>query len=149
MGFQSIGAGPTNHSIGDWYRFCRTPPPLVPVNSGHAVQYDLDCLDAERYRLTVSAAGFARDEIDVGVSGGTLCITGKRNRPSRRGSPLYHGLSDSFDYRFLLLEPLEIVDIRLSDGLLAVELQVDPLEAQAAGNPSTFIGRAGCDAVAA
>lgn len=123
------------------YSYSRTPPPLVPCNQKASAAYDLDALEEDRYRLTLPAAGFGQRDITARIQGGVLRVEGNRSPSGYTGKRLHRGLRHKFEYAFLLLDPLEIVDVALRDGLLTIELEHDPTEPSAISRPSKLIDK--------
>lgn len=126
-----------------------TPPPLVPCNPTDAISYDLDRLNEDRFRLTLAIAGFDLADIHVRIENGALRVSGNRQLTAPDGKRIHKGLSHSLDCRFLLLEPLSIADMELTNGLLVINLEGDGLEPCLSGRPALFADRARLLAMAA
>lgn len=139
----------TVHRFNTIHRYSRTPPPLVPCNPAEEVPFDLDQLDDDRYRLTLQAAGYRPDDIDATISGGVLRISGKRSPSVPNGTRLHQGLAGVLECRFVMLEPMSITGVTLADGLLAIELEIDPLDPCMATRPMRSFDQAMTEAVAA
>jgi HSP20 family molecular chaperone IbpA len=77
---------------------------------------------AETLRITLAVAGFAEDELEVGIEENELVIRGKqREEPGREF--LYRGIAArQFQKTFVLAEGIEVTGASLSDGLLSVDL---------------------------
>ena len=77
---------------------------------------------AETLRITLAVAGFARDELEVGIEENELVIRGRqKEEPSREF--LYRGIAArQFQKTFVLAEGIEVLGADLTDGLLSVDL---------------------------
>ena len=77
---------------------------------------------AETLRITLAVAGFAEDELEVGIEENELVIRGKqREEPGREF--LYRGIAArQFQKTFVLAEGIEVMGASLRDGLLSVDL---------------------------
>ena len=78
-----------------------------------------------KYEVEMAVAGFTQDHIEIEVNDGVLTIKG--NRPKRRENDLYvhKGISArKFEKSFRLSEYTEVTGADLSDGILAVTLEV-------------------------
>jgi HSP20 family molecular chaperone IbpA len=77
---------------------------------------------AETLRITLAVAGFARDELEVGIEENELVIRGKqKEEPARQY--LYRGIAArQFQRTFVLAEGIEVLGAELQDGLLSIDL---------------------------
>jgi HSP20 family molecular chaperone IbpA len=77
---------------------------------------------AETLRITLAVAGFARDELEVGVEENELVIRGRQKEEPARDF-LYRGIAArQFQKTFVLAEGIEVKGADLRDGLLSVDL---------------------------
>jgi molecular chaperone IbpA len=89
-------------------------PPYNIVRSGE-----------NEYRITLAVAGFMEDELDIVVQNNTLTVTGRvqSNSGDDEAEYLHRGIaSRAFERRFQLADHIEVVDARMDNGLLHVEL---------------------------
>ncbi|ODR99817.1 hypothetical protein AUC68_01345 [Methyloceanibacter methanicus] len=90
--------------------------------------YNVEILPAdahcpERLRITLAVAGFARDELDVSITGGALQIRGEKPDEEPKDY-LHRGLaSRRFKRTFALVNGVEVRKAELHNGLLAIELE--------------------------
>ena len=77
---------------------------------------------AETLRITLAVAGFARDELEVGIEENELVIRGRqKEEPARQY--LYRGIAArQFQKAFVLAEGIEVLGAELQDGLLSIDL---------------------------
>lgn len=87
-------------------------PPLVPCNAGPGPgpAWRVERLGEDRFRLTIAAAGLARNDVEVFIAGGLLHV---------------EAAAGALDCMFLLLVPLAIARVELRDGELVIELERD------------------------
>lgn len=85
--------------------------------------YDIEVLAENRYEITLAVPGYQRNELDIEVEKHVLSIRGKRAETDESRNFLYKGIATrQFERRFNLAEHIEVVDARLNQGLLTVEL---------------------------
>lgn len=88
--------------------------------------YNIEKHGDNDYRITVAAAGFAEQELDVNVENRVLTIAGGRSDGDEADSGitwLHRGIAKrAFRLSFRLDENIEIQGARLENGLLTVDL---------------------------
>lgn len=95
--------------------------------------YDIESLDDDRYAITLAVAGFTQDEIDIEVERGVLSIRGRKADDNDSRHFLYQGIATrAFERKFNLADHVEIINARLADGLLTIELKHEIPEAMKA-----------------
>ncbi|MGI9378041.1 MAG: Hsp20 family protein [Methyloligellaceae bacterium] len=78
--------------------------------------------NAETLRITLAVAGFSREQLDIAVENKQLTITGKQSDDNSR-EYLHRGIAArQFKRSFVLADGIEIIDAKLENGLLAIEL---------------------------
>jgi molecular chaperone IbpA len=84
--------------------------------------YNIGHIGEDAYRITLAVPGFAMDDLEVTQQPNLLVITGKK---AQDGSDLLHrGIpSGNFTHKFELADYVDVVDARLADGLLTIELK--------------------------
>lgn len=79
--------------------------------------------EAERLRITLAVAGFARDELDVTVEENQLVIRGRQKEEDGK-SYLHRGIAArQFQRAFVLADGMEVTAARLEHGLLELHLE--------------------------
>ncbi|MFT3989089.1 Hsp20 family protein [Aestuariivirga sp.] len=79
--------------------------------------------EAERLRITLAVAGFARDEIDITIEENQLVIRGRQNDGDGRDY-LHRGIAArQFARSFVLADGMEVRGARLTNGLLEIGLE--------------------------
>lgn len=79
-----------------------------------------------RYTLTMAIAGFKKDQIAVTVDDGYLTVEGRSvdDETPEGYEELYRGISNrDFDRTWKLGEYVEVVDVKLEDGMLKINLE--------------------------
>jgi molecular chaperone IbpA len=85
----------------------------------------LDLLD----QLTMAVAGFKAEELAIVAEGVALTVTGEK-MPNGGDNFLYRGFSErSFKRSFQLAEHMKVLDARLENGLLWINLKREVPEA--------------------
>ena len=78
--------------------------------------------NVETLRITLAVAGFSRDQLDIAVENKQLTISGKQSDDKSR-EYLHRGIAArQFKRSFVLADGIEVIDARLENGLLAIEL---------------------------
>jgi len=92
------------HSISDWPR------------------YDIVKTGDDSYRISVSVAGFAQNDLDITFQSNLLTVTGKKQEASADGY-LHRGIAGRpFEHRFELADHVRVSGADLSNGLLSIDL---------------------------
>jgi len=79
--------------------------------------------EAERLRITLAVAGFARDELDVTVEENQLVIRGRQKEEDGKAY-LHRGIAArQFQRAFVLADGMEVTGARLENGLLELHLE--------------------------
>lgn len=84
--------------------------------------YNVELVEENRYRITMAVAGFAQQDLEITSEHNTLTISGRQHSDEER-KYLYQGIAErNFERKFQLDEHVKVVDARLENGLLHVEL---------------------------
>jgi molecular chaperone IbpA len=84
--------------------------------------YNVELVEENRYRITMAVAGFSQDDLEITSEENTLTISGRQKSEEERKF-LYQGIAErNFERKFQLDEHVKVVDARLENGLLHVEL---------------------------
>jgi molecular chaperone IbpA len=90
--------------------------------------YNIARAGEDGYRISLAVPGFAMDELEITQQPNMLVVSGKK--PAENEDYLHRGIpSGSFTQSFELADYVDVVDARLSDGLLSIELKRDVPEA--------------------
>ena len=87
--------------------------------------YNIEMVGQDKYRISMAVAGFSRDELDIMVKESILTVSGSRKEDTddKERRFLYRGIATrNFERQFQLADYVNVVDARLEDGLLHVEL---------------------------
>lgn len=88
--------------------------------------YNIEKVSDDAYRITMAAAGFSPDELDITLQDGMLIISGKAGAEAedKGRNYLHHGIARrAFERRFRLADTIRVVDASFENGLLNVDLK--------------------------
>ena len=94
--------------------------------------YNIEVSGENDYRITMAVAGFAEKDLSIEVKENILTVSGGRAEESERPETryLYRGIANrSFERKFQLADYVRVVDARLENGLLHVDLRREIPEA--------------------
>lgn len=84
--------------------------------------YDIELLDENRYAITLAAAGFSQEELDIQVEKGVLTVRGSKSAKDEC-TYLYQGIANrTFERKFNLADYIEVTGADFSNGLLTINL---------------------------
>lgn len=91
--------------------------------------YNIEKTGETTYRITLAAAGFSPEELNIVTQEGGVVVTG-RKAEDKTVQYLHHGLTvKSFDRRFNLADFIKVTGAKLENGLLSIELAREVPEA--------------------
>jgi len=93
--------------------------------------YNIEKIGDDDYRITMAAAGFGEDDLDVTVKENGLTIKGKKTDAEQdKVKYLYRGIATrSFERRFELADHIKVTGARLENGILSLDLMREVPEA--------------------
>jgi len=87
--------------------------------------YNIEVVGQDQYRISMAVAGFARSDLDIQVKESILTVSGSRKEEEvdKNRRYLYRGIATrNFERQFQLADYVKVVDARLEDGLLHIDL---------------------------
>jgi molecular chaperone IbpA len=91
--------------------------------------YNVELVEENRYRISMAVAGFSQDDLEITSEQNTLTVAGKQADSAER-KYLYQGIAErNFERKFQLDEHVHVIDARLENGLLHIELERELPEA--------------------
>jgi len=87
--------------------------------------YDIEVTGNDTYRISMAVGGFSEPELDVQVKESVLTVSGahKEDAKEKERRFLYRGIATrNFERRFHLADYVKVVDARIRDGLLHIDL---------------------------
>src|ERR1700677_5394887 len=81
--------------------------------------YNIEKKGEDQYRITMTVAGFATNEIELVQHGGTLLVTGQKGEQPEL---LHQGIPLSFKQSFNLADHVKVVSANVEHGLLTIDL---------------------------
>ncbi|MCF1182682.1 Hsp20 family protein [Marichromatium gracile] len=93
--------------------------------------YNIERRGENDYRITMAVAGFSEQDLGLEVKENILTVSGSRPEQAEEpGEYLYRGIANrSFERKFQLAEYVRVLDARLENGLLHIELRREIPEA--------------------
>jgi molecular chaperone IbpA len=118
----TLDLSPLYRSAIGFDRMARMLDAAVADNKPGYPPYNVELVEENRYRITMAVAGFSQDDLEITSEENTLTIRGNQNSDGDRQF-LYQGIAErNFERKFQLDEHVKVVDARLENGLLHVEL---------------------------
>ncbi|MFD2111764.1 Hsp20 family protein [Thiorhodococcus fuscus] len=118
--------------------------------------YNIEASGENDYRITMAVAGFSQKDLSLEVRENILTVSGGRPEEedgSRRF--LYRGIANrSFERKFQLADYVKVVDARLENGLLHIDLRreipeaMKPRKIEIRGDSQRFIDGSANEAAA-
>lgn len=95
---------------------------MNPTSSGYP-PYNLE-QDGDTYRLELAVAGFTRDELEINLTpDGVLGVKGSKQGDRPEKTWIHRGIAArNFERYFSLADHIKVVDAKLENGLLSIEL---------------------------
>ena len=87
--------------------------------------YDIEVIGDDTYRISMAVGGFSEQELNVRVKESVLTVSGahKEDAKEKERRFLYRGIATrNFERRFHLADYVKVVDARIEDGLLHIDL---------------------------
>lgn len=85
--------------------------------------YNIELLEADKYRISMAVAGFEEKEIDVEIEDGVLTIAASKLDNDVERNYLHQGIAErNFKRQFRLEDHVQAVSASMNNGLLHVDL---------------------------
>jgi molecular chaperone IbpA len=87
--------------------------------------YNIEKVGDDAYRVSLAAAGFSQEELDITVQENTLIVTGKASGASAAndGGFIHRGIAKrAFERRFQLADTIKVTGASFINGLLNIDL---------------------------
>lgn len=92
--------------------------------------FNVEQVDDNAFRIEIAVAGFGEDDLSIDFKQNTLTVTGKKQPVEDNRHFLHRGIAErSFERRFGLADYVRVVNARLENGLLTIELERELPEA--------------------
>lgn len=86
--------------------------------------YNIEQVDADRFRITLAVAGFREADLSITVEAGQLVIRGKQEDDDDKRVYLHRGIAArQFQRSFVLADGVEVANANLESGLLHLDLR--------------------------
>lgn len=92
--------------------------------------YNVEVSGDNDYRITMAVAGFSSSDLSLEVKENILTVSGSRGEDDQERRFLYRGIANrGFERKFQLADYVRVVEARLENGLLHVDLRREIPEA--------------------
>lgn len=94
-------------------------------NNLNSPAYNIEKQGEQKYTITVAVPGFQDKDLTITAQDNKLTIVGKKNEKEEEGKEYIHcGIMTSFfEQSFQLPDHMKILDARMKDGLLHIDLE--------------------------
>lgn len=87
--------------------------------------YNIEVTGDDKYRISMAVAGFSEKDLDIQVKESILTVAGSQKDEEKEKDQrfLYRGIATrNFERQFQLADYVKVVDARIVDGLLHIDL---------------------------
>ena len=92
--------------------------------------FNIEKTSADAYRISIAAAGFSAQELDIEVRENQLHVTASKQESTENGRFLHRGIAQrSFKKQFALADHVKVAGATYEDGLLNIDLKREIPEA--------------------
>jgi len=93
------------------------------TDAGGYPPYNIEVTGEDAYLITMAVAGFREQALEVQVKDDILTVSGTKKEDGKERKYLYRGIANrSFERKFQLADHVRVLDARLKDGLLHIDL---------------------------
>jgi len=121
----TIDFTPLFRSMIGFDRMASTLENAYRTEAGGYPPYNVELEDENKYRITMAVAGFSEGDLEIESHDNLLTVSGARKEDEDREGRrfLYRGIATrSFERKFQLADYVKVVDARLENGLLHIQL---------------------------
>jgi molecular chaperone IbpA len=132
MSMTTIDFSPLFRSMIGFDRLSNALETAYRTEPGGYPPYNVEVHGENDYRVTMAVAGFAPGDLEIEVTDNVLRVSGARTEQDQEKETkyLYRGIANrGFERKFQLADYVRVVDARLENGLLHVELRREIPEA--------------------
>lgn len=92
-------------------------------DAGGYPPYNIEVTGEDTYEITMAVAGFRETELEIVVKDDILSVAGTKQEDTNERRFLYRGIANrGFERKFQLADHVRVLDARLTDGLLRIDL---------------------------
>jgi molecular chaperone IbpA len=131
MSMTTIDFSPLFRSMIGFDRLSNALETAYRTEPGGYPPYNVEVCGENDYRITMAVAGFSHEDLTMEVNENVLTVSGARSDEDKTDTKyLYRGIANrSFERKFQLADYVRVVDARLENGLLHIELRREIPEA--------------------
>ncbi|WP_295399477.1 Hsp20 family protein [uncultured Thiocystis sp.] len=119
----TLDFSPLFRSMIGFDRLASTMETAYRAEPGGYPPYNVEVQDENRYCITLAVAGFSEQELELEAKENLLTVAGQRQATEAEGNFLYRGIANrSFERKFQLADYVKVIDARLENGLLHINL---------------------------
>ncbi len=86
--------------------------------------YDVEKTGEDSYRITIAAAGFSAQELEITAQPNLLIVAGRKAKPEEGRAFLHRGIgARAFERRFELADYVVVKAAAYADGVLSIDLE--------------------------
>ncbi len=98
--------------------------------TGNWPPYNVEKTGENQYRITIAAAGFTPDDLEITAQPNLLVVNGRKREEDTDAQMLHRGIPLlAFERRFELADYVQVANASLHDGLLTIDLMREVPEA--------------------
>jgi molecular chaperone IbpA len=132
MSMTTIDFSPLFRSMIGFDRLSNALETAYRTEPGGYPPYNVEVHGENDYRVTMAVAGFSQDDLEIEVTDNVLRVSGARAEQDKDKETrfLYRGIANrGFERKFQLADYVRVVDARLENGLLHIDLRREIPEA--------------------
>jgi molecular chaperone IbpA len=132
MSMTTIDFSPLFRSMIGFDRLSNALETAYRTEPGGYPPYNVEVHGENDYRVTMAVAGFSQGDLEIEVTDNVLRVSGARAEQAQDKETkfLYRGIANrSFERKFQLADYVRVVDARLENGLLHIDLRREIPEA--------------------
>lgn len=130
---RSIDMSPLYRATVGFDHFADLVDRVMRADAGNQPSYppfNIEKTDADAYRISIAAAGFGENDLNIEVRENALVVTAKKPEEEAERSYLHRGIATrAFERRFHLADHVRVTGASLVNGMLDIDLKREVPEA--------------------
>ncbi|WP_424969611.1 Hsp20 family protein [Dinoroseobacter sp. S76] len=130
---RSIDMSPLYRATVGFDHFADLVDRVMRADAGNQPSYppfNIEKTDADAYRISIAAAGFGENDLNIEVRENALVVTAKKPEDEAERSYLHRGIATrAFERRFHLADHVRVTGASLVNGMLDIDLKREVPEA--------------------
>jgi molecular chaperone IbpA len=133
MTMRTIDMSPLYRATVGFDHFADLVDRVMRADAGNQPSYppfNIEKTDDDAYRISIAAAGFGEDDLNIEVRENALIVTAKKPEDDAERTYLHRGIATrAFERRFHLADHVHVTGASLVNGMLDIELKREVPEA--------------------